>query len=150
MFQFFPVYLLCSTSSILQENLDAHVKRCPMQKQVRALQMQPFFKKGVNCGKDDEAEGLSSKSTEAKISCSGPYSESSEITSEMKRNAIYQMSKPEFSGLLKKIQSIYISICANIQDSYAIPEACDRWLKNQGDRYELLLLKMMFERLGLN
>ncbi|RWR94504.1 tRNA:m4X modification enzyme TRM13 [Cinnamomum micranthum f. kanehirae] len=120
--------------SILQENLDAHVKRCPMQKQVRALQMQPFFKKGVNCGKDDEVEGLSSKSTEAKISCSGPYSESSEITSEMKRNAIYQMSKPEFSGLLKKIQSIHISICSNIQDSYAIPEACDRWLKNQGDR----------------
>lgn len=146
----FLVYRFCCISSILQENLDAHVKRCPMQKQVQALQMQPFFKKGVNSGKDDEIEGLSSKSAEANFSCSKPCSESSDITSEMKRNAIYQMSVPEFSELLKKIQSIHSSISSNIQDSYAMPEACNRWLKKQVDRYELLLFKMVFVHLGLN
>lgn len=138
----FLVYRFCCISSILQENLDAHVKRCPMQKQVQALQMQPFFKKGVNSGKDDESE--------ANFSCSKPCSESSDITSEMKRNAIYQMSVPEFSELLKKIQSIHSSIFSNIQDSYAMPEACNRWLKKQVDRYELLLFKMVFVHLGLN
>ncbi|XP_058076902.1 uncharacterized protein LOC131225390 [Magnolia sinica] len=136
--------------SILQENLDSHVKRCPLLKQVQALQMQPFYQKGVNGGEDEDCstsytgtetsnskevkDPISSKSSQAKISSIKPCSESLDTGSYMKRGAIYKMSIPEFSELLKKIKSIHSSVFSYIQDSYTIPEACDRWLKKQVDR----------------
>ncbi|XP_077219311.1 methyltransferase isoform X2 [Tasmannia lanceolata] len=123
--------------SILRENLDAHVKRCPLQKQVHQLQMQPFYKKGVNGGRDeDSSELITSDKVEEHPSSkfTKSCSESSDISSEMKRNAIYKMSVPEFTELLTKIKSIHTSITSSMQDSYAIPEACSIWIKTQVDR----------------
>jgi len=55
--------------------------------------------------------------------------------SEMKRKAIFAMSGQEFHALLEKIQSAHSAICQNnIQDSYLLPNACDKWFNAKLDR----------------
>ncbi|KAL9360253.1 hypothetical protein Peur_048376 [Populus x canadensis] len=42
--------------SVLKENLESHVKRCPLLKQAQSLSLQPFYQKGINAGKEEEEE----------------------------------------------------------------------------------------------
>ncbi|XVE77501.1 hypothetical protein DITRI_Ditri13aG0067800 [Diplodiscus trichospermus] len=112
--------------SVLQENLEGHLKRCPLLKQLKSLNTQPFYQKGVNTGKEGEQEEL-----ETLI----PTSESFDnVTSEMKRNAVYSLNITEFFDLIKKIESVHDQICKDIKDSYKIPEACGIWIKREIDR----------------
>ena len=39
---------------MLIENLDWHVKRCPLLKQDQSLTLQPFHQKGINAGRDND------------------------------------------------------------------------------------------------
>ncbi|KAG9459903.1 hypothetical protein H6P81_004411 [Aristolochia fimbriata] len=119
--------------SILQENLEAHIKRCPSVKQAQALQAQPFYKKGVNGGMDevDEVEEVLARSN---ISFNKPFLESSVLSSVAKRDAICRLSVVELSQLFGKIKSIHNSFASTILESYAIPEACSRWLNQQVER----------------
>ncbi|PSS06067.1 TRNA:m(4)X modification enzyme like [Actinidia chinensis var. chinensis] len=55
------------------------------------------------------------------------------ITSEMKRNAVYNMTATELSKLISKIQAVHSSICTDIQDSYKIPQACGVWINREVD-----------------
>ncbi|KDP35241.1 hypothetical protein JCGZ_09400 [Jatropha curcas] len=98
--------------SVLKENLDGHVTRCPLLKQTQCLSLQPFYQKGINAGKEEEED----------------------ITSEMKRNAIYGMTVSEFCKLIKKIESIHALICKDIVESYKMPEACNVWIRREIDR----------------
>ncbi|XP_057995746.1 uncharacterized protein LOC110661741 isoform X2 [Hevea brasiliensis] len=98
--------------SVLQENIDGHVRRCPLLKQAQSLSLQPYYQKGINAGKEEDDD----------------------ITSEMKRSAVYSMTVSEFYKLIKKIESIHASICDNILESYKIPEACNMWIKREVDR----------------
>lgn len=100
-------------SSVLQENLEGHVKRCPLLKQTQSLSLQPYYQKGINAGKEED----------------------NAITSEMKRIAVYSMTVSEFYELIKKIESIHATICDDILESYKIPEACNMWIKREVDRY---------------
>ncbi|XP_065859839.1 tRNA:m(4)X modification enzyme TRM13 [Euphorbia lathyris] len=98
--------------SVLKENLDWHVKRCPLLKQQMSLSTQPFYQKGINAGKEEDDD----------------------ITSEMKRKAVYSMTVAEFCKLIGKIESVHASICKDIPESYKIPEACSMWIKREVDR----------------
>ncbi|KAK1315906.1 hypothetical protein QJS10_CPA05g00114 [Acorus calamus] len=106
--------------SILKENMDTHIKRCPFEKQNQELKTQPFYKKGVNGGGRDDPESLMKKT------CI--------ITSDMKRNMIYKLGVHEYLELVGKIESIHKSLCSFIKDSYVMPEACEGWLASQIDR----------------
>ncbi|XP_057965859.1 uncharacterized protein LOC131156304 isoform X2 [Malania oleifera] len=55
-------------------------------------------------------------------------------TSEMKRNAVYSMSVPEFFKLISKIESVHVLICKDVRDSYKMPKACEIWIKREADR----------------
>lgn len=109
---------------MLRENLEGHVKRCPLLKQTQTLAVQPFYRKGINAGEEDS---LSSENPDSGLSdC---------ISSEMKRNIVYGMSGAEFHRLLGKIRALHDLICKDIQDSYKIKGACNMWIKGEIDRY---------------
>ena len=112
------------SSSVLRENLEWHVKRCPLLKQTQSLAVQPFYQKGINAGEEDS---ISSDELASGFSDS--------ISSEMKRNIVYGMSGAEFHRLLAKIRALHGLICKDIQDSYRIKEACNMWIKGEIDRY---------------
>ncbi|KAH9691940.1 tRNA:m(4)X modification enzyme [Citrus sinensis] len=114
-----------SSFSVLKENLDGHVKRCPLLKQVQSLSQQPFYHKGINAGKEDDEEELGAVTSTAV---------EDNVTSEMKRNAVHSMTVPEFCNLIKKIESVHALICNGICDSFKIPEACGMWIKREIDR----------------
>ncbi|KAA0058561.1 tRNA:m(4)X modification enzyme TRM13-like protein isoform X1 [Cucumis melo var. makuwa] len=108
--------------SVLRENLQGHVKRCPLLKQTQSLAGQPFYQKGINAGEEDL------------MSANGPDSGLSDsISSEMKRNIVYGMSGDQFHRLLGKIRALHDLICKDIQDSYQIKEACNMWIKGEID-----------------
>ncbi|KAK9287987.1 hypothetical protein L1049_016432 [Liquidambar formosana] len=111
--------------STLLKNLEGHIKRCPLLKQVQSLTLQPYYQKGINGGKEDEKE-------EETLTPTLGFLENT--TSEMKRNAVYNMTVPEFSNLVSKIEAIHSSICNDIRDSYKVPEACGVWIKREVDR----------------
>ncbi|OAY62550.1 tRNA:m(4)X modification enzyme TRM, partial [Ananas comosus] len=98
--------------SVLQENLDSHVKRCPLRKQAEALEAQPYYSESINAGDPDEII----------------------VSSAAKRSAIYNLSVLEFYDLVDKIRSVHSAAATALQDSYVVPEACEAWLKGQIDR----------------
>ncbi|VFQ87242.1 unnamed protein product [Cuscuta campestris] len=105
-----------SSHSVLKENLQSHLKRCPLLKQAQSLSLQPFYQKGVNAGADIESiNGVSS------------------LTSEMKRKSVYSMSVAQFSELIAKIRSVHASICNSVPDSFKISQACRVWIDLQAD-----------------
>lgn len=110
---------------MLQENLEGHVKRCPLLKQTVALSGQRFYQKGINAGNEEEEE-------ENMGSCSV-------VTSEMKRNLLYSMTVSKFHQLIKKIEDVHGGICKDIKDSYLSPEACNIWFNKEIDRLVLSL-----------
>lgn len=115
---------------MLKENLDWHVKRCPLLKQVQSLTLQPFYQKGINAGRDNEKEKV-----EDLVAINKPGSDSLDnISSEMKRRAVYGMSAPDFCKLIEKIEAVHGLICKDIRDSYKMPEACNVWMKREIDR----------------
>ncbi|KAK9950437.1 hypothetical protein M0R45_005929 [Rubus argutus] len=123
--------------SVLQENLEGHLRRCPLLKQVESLTHQPFYQKGINAGKEEdpeERETLSRKRVEDSALADEPKSRAfNNILSEMKRT-VYSMSVPDFLKLIEKIESVHKSICKDIQESYKIPDACGMWIKREVDR----------------
>ncbi|KAL2935011.1 tRNA:m(4)X modification enzyme TRM13 [Bienertia sinuspersici] len=117
-------WVLCpidSSHSVLEENLEAHIKKCPLLKQAQSLSVQPYYQKGINQGKDESA--LNAEELEVNI-----------VTSEMKRNWVHNLGIPQFYELLSKIRSLHRSICKDIEFSYEIPHACEVWIKRQIDR----------------
>lgn len=127
-------------SSVLQENLESHCKRCPLLKQAHSLSLQPFYQKGINSGKEED--DIICKATiptgthdDVDADADALIKDSFDnITSEMKRKAVYAMNVTDFSKLITKIQSIHASICNDICDSHKIPNACDIWINRQVDR----------------
>ncbi|BBG98557.1 tolB protein-related protein [Prunus dulcis] len=113
----------------MRQNLEGHVRRCPLLKQVQSLTLQPFYQKGINAGKEEDQEELETfrpKGADDLESSNDPASGSLDnILSEMKRNAVYSMTK---------IEHVHESICKDIQDSYQVPEACGIWIKREVDR----------------
>ncbi|XP_043698371.1 tRNA:m(4)X modification enzyme TRM13-like [Telopea speciosissima] len=54
----------------------------------------------------------------------------------MKRNALYNMTVPEFSELMRKIELIHGSISSEIHELYNIPEVWGMWI-NKGIDWKL-------------
>lgn len=125
-FVFDLFFVICPyDSSVLEENLQSHLKRCPFFKQAQSLSLQPFYQEGINAGKEEEEEGEQN------------------FSSEMKRNAVHGMTLLEFSQLINKIKSVHASICSDIRDSFKIPQACDIWTNRQVDRCSTIVLFRM-------
>lgn len=112
---------------MLEENLESHLNRCPLLKQTQSLSRQPFYRKGINAGSDDDEE----KEEKSKSDCV--------FTSEMKRSAVYSMAVPYFLDLIGKIKSVHADVCSTIPDSYRIPEACSIWTNREVDKYSLTI-----------
>ncbi|KAL0389763.1 UNVERIFIED_CONTAM: tRNA:m(4)X modification enzyme TRM13 [Sesamum calycinum] len=113
--------------SVLEENLQSHLNRCPLLKQAQSLSSQPFYQKGINAGREYEEEEGEEMDVVPKDSI---------FTSEMKRTAIYAMSAPKFLGLIAKIKSVHAAICNNIPESFRIPEACRIWTNREEMPYQ--------------
>ncbi|TQE11520.1 hypothetical protein C1H46_002895 [Malus baccata] len=123
--------------SVLSENLEGHVRRCPLLKQVESLTNQPFYQKGINAGKEDDHDEIESLGVEGPgdlASSNEPVLGALDIVSEMKRNAVYSMTVPDFYKLVEKIESVHESLCKDIRDSYKVTEACAMWIKREVDR----------------
>ncbi|RLN20051.1 hypothetical protein C2845_PM02G42510 [Panicum miliaceum] len=99
--------------TVLEENLEAHVGKCPLKKQVAALAAQPYYSKGINSGGAEAGRG---------------------ITSAEKRAAVYRLTEDEFRGLLGKIRSVHAAAAVAMRESYLITGACDKWMGGQVDR----------------
>ncbi|XP_061369030.1 uncharacterized protein LOC133311916 isoform X2 [Gastrolobium bilobum] len=116
---------------MLEQNLNWHVKRCPLLKQVQSLSLQPFYQKGINAGSDgeqqeEETSGVDDSSLSTMT-----------VSSEMKRNALHRMSLPEFCNLIEKIESFHESLSKDIQDSFQMPEVCSLWIKSRVEERKL-------------
>nr|CAB3497582.1 unnamed protein product [Digitaria exilis] len=99
--------------TVLEENLEAHVGKCPLKKRVAALAAQPYYSKGIN---------------------SGGAEAGSFITSAEKRAAVYRLTEDEFRGLLGKIRSVHAAAAVAMRESFMITDACDKWMGGQIDR----------------
>uniref|UniRef100_A0A804P6E5 tRNA:m(4)X modification enzyme TRM13 n=1 Tax=Zea mays TaxID=4577 RepID=A0A804P6E5_MAIZE len=99
--------------TVLEENLEAHVGKCPLKKQVAALTAQPYYSKGINSGTPEAGCG---------------------VTSAEKRAAVYRLTEEEFRLLLGKIRSVHAAVAAPIRESNLITAACDKWMSGQVDR----------------
>ncbi|KAL4572192.1 hypothetical protein LXL04_018961 [Taraxacum kok-saghyz] len=107
-------WILCSidpSHSVLESNLENHLRRCPLLKHNNSLSLQSFYQKGINGG-DEEDE---------------------DVSSESKRMAVHSIAAPELIKLFRKIKSVHALICKNIQDSYNVPEACRMWIDRSVD-----------------
>lgn len=104
-------------SPVLKENLESHLKRCPLLKQAQSLSHQPYYQKAINAGMEDQGE-----------------EGAADLNSESKRKSVYAMNLPEFLELIRKIKSIHASICNDTQDSFKNPVACATWTNRQVDR----------------
>ena len=103
---------------MLIENLDWHVKRCPLLKQAQSLTLQPSYQKGINAGRDNDDQEEEEK-VEDLAAIKKPGSESlNDISSEMKRRVVYGMSEPDFCKLIGKFEAVHGLIWKDIQDSY--------------------------------
>ncbi|KAG9144362.1 hypothetical protein Leryth_024502 [Lithospermum erythrorhizon] len=107
--------------NVLEENLESHLKRCPLLKQSQSLSSQRYYQKGINAGKENEKEEDEDEAHEV-------------VTSEMKRNVVYALNVQELFSLIDKIKSIHASICKEIQESFKIPEACHLWTNREVDK----------------
>lgn len=108
---------------MLNEKLKKHIKKCPSVKQAQSLSAQPYYRKGINCGCANELEGVK---------------EEEDVSSELKRKAVYSMTAFQFTSLLNKLMAVHQAICSDIPDSYKAPMACGMWIKGEVDRYETL------------
>ncbi|GMH02243.1 hypothetical protein Nepgr_004082 [Nepenthes gracilis] len=104
--------------SVLDKNLRGHAKRCPLVKQIQSLSLQPYYRKGINGGRDESAE----------------KDEEADVSSETKRNSVHNMSVTQFIELLSKIRTVHGALRKDIRDSYKMPEACNLWIKREVDR----------------
>ncbi|KAF4346345.1 uncharacterized protein LOC115707541 isoform X1 [Cannabis sativa] len=124
--------------SVLKENLESHVKRCPHMKQVQSLTVQPFYQKGINSGTEGST-GEDRAITASNGNLALPDDDkldsgvAEHVTSELKRNAVHSLSVSQFCKLIEKIECIHESVCKDIRDSYKIPEACEKWIKREFD-----------------
>lgn len=120
---------------MLKENLEGHIKRCPLIKQVQSLTLQPFYQKGINAGEEEDQEEEQITNISNLALPNKPASGTLDyVASEFKRNSVYSMTVPEFYELIGKIESVHALICKDIRDSYKIPEACGIWIKREVDR----------------
>ncbi|KAK3145587.1 hypothetical protein QOZ80_3BG0254800 [Eleusine coracana subsp. coracana] len=99
--------------TVLEENLEEHIGKCPQKKQAAALAAQPYYSKGVNSGGGE-------------VGCG--------VTSAEKRAAVYRLTKEEFRGLLEMIRSVHAATAVAMRESYLITDACDKWMRGQVDR----------------
>ncbi|CAN6297178.1 unnamed protein product, partial [Urochloa humidicola] len=99
--------------TVLEENLEAHVGKCPLKKRAAALAAQPYYSKGINSGGAEAGRG---------------------ITSAEKRAAVYRLTEDEFRGLLGKIRSVHAVAAVAMRESYLITDACGKWMGGQVDR----------------
>ncbi|XP_026457235.1 tRNA:m(4)X modification enzyme TRM13 homolog isoform X1 [Papaver somniferum] len=111
---------------ILGENVEAHIKVCPFFKQAQSLMLQPFYKKGINSGREED-------SVLGNVEEVGTLVNGSEdiITSVMKRNAVYKMTVFEFYELIRKIEAVYVLTYSDIRESFKEPEACGIWMNRE-------------------
>ncbi|KAK4781926.1 hypothetical protein SAY86_016028 [Trapa natans] len=119
--------------SVLQDNLESHVKRCPLLKQAQSLSLYPYFQKGINAGNDDE-ERVPPNLCRTALPSNYPSTSSDHASSEMKRNAVYSLTLPRFCALIDKIKTLHESISKEIRDSFRVPEACNKWIRREVDR----------------
>ncbi|KAI4332112.1 hypothetical protein L6164_017048 [Bauhinia variegata] len=124
--------------SVLEKNLEGHVKRCPFLKQAESLSLQPFYRKGINAGDEGEQEEKQTlpfnDSRLPNIPITSPLDN---ISSEMKRNAVHAMTLPELCNLIEKIESVYELFSKDIQESYQMPETCNLWIKSEVEERKL-------------
>ncbi|KAM0928284.1 hypothetical protein ACQ4PT_002389 [Festuca glaucescens] len=100
--------------TVFQENLEAHVGKCPFRKHADALAAQPYYSKGVNSGGGEAGGGV--------------------VTSAAKRSSVHKLSEQEFWGLVAKIRSAHAAAAVQMRESHVAPDACDKWMKGQVDR----------------
>uniref|UniRef100_A0A0D9ZFD4 tRNA:m(4)X modification enzyme TRM13 n=1 Tax=Oryza glumipatula TaxID=40148 RepID=A0A0D9ZFD4_9ORYZ len=99
--------------TVLEENLEAHVGKCPLKKQAAALAAQPFYSKGINSGGGEGGGG---------------------VTSAAKRALVHKLTKDELRALIEKIKLAHASAAMAMRDSFLVTDACDNWMRNQVDR----------------
>ncbi|KAL5218706.1 hypothetical protein ABZP36_019390 [Zizania latifolia] len=99
--------------TVLEENLEAHVSKCPLKKQAAVLAEQPFYSKGINSAGGEGRGG---------------------VTSAAKRAAVHRLTEDELRALIEKIRSVHKAASVAMRESYLVTDACDKWMRNQVDR----------------
>ncbi|KAI4331888.1 hypothetical protein L6164_016838 [Bauhinia variegata] len=127
-----------SVISVLEKNLEGHVKRCPFLKQAESLSLQPFYQKGINAGDEGEQEEKQTLAfNDSRLPNIPNSSPLDNISSEMKRNAVHAMTLPELCNLIEKIESVHELFSKDIEESYQMPETCNLWIKREVEERKL-------------
>ncbi|CAM0877705.1 unnamed protein product [Alopecurus aequalis] len=100
--------------TVFEDNLEAHVGKCPFRKHADALAAQPYYSKGINSG--------------------GGESGAATVTSAAKRASVHKLSEEEFWGLVAKIRSAHAAAAVQMRESHIAPDACEKWMRGQVDR----------------
>lgn len=110
--------------------MDAHVKKCPLKKQMESLESKSYYSKGIN----REVGGLI---------------EGGNVSSEVKRKVIYEMNVGEFNELVRKIKDAYISLRVDLKESFLEPDACKKWIDQQVNRKVPYELKHVMQQVSI-
>lgn len=145
--------------TILQEDIDNHMKKCPAVKQLDRFEHQLYHRKGINAGSDDdngaeetlddvsservysiESQRLSNGTPLKSKAFSGDDSLAQEnaypfLSSASKRVAVSALSGPDFGNLVAKIDKAFAQACGEkLEEAIMQPQACRRWLDGERDR----------------
>ncbi|KAJ3669313.1 hypothetical protein LUZ60_011263 [Juncus effusus] len=101
-----------SSHSVFQDSLDSHIKKCPLRKQIDALNAQPYYSKSINSGDSDEPT----------------------VNSAEKRKSVLSLQISDFINLISIIKNIHSSVVLKFNDSFLVPESCENLLNGQIDR----------------
>ncbi|EFJ09751.1 hypothetical protein SELMODRAFT_427800 [Selaginella moellendorffii] len=112
--------------TVLEHKIAAHLRKCPAAKLERDAKNRPYFSPGVNAGSDCDCEEEGKDSVE----------------SGSRRAAIESLPKDKFEELVMKIEVAHSSCFRSergtgvslLQESFATPSACAKWLCSNVDR----------------
>ncbi|XP_057844079.1 tRNA:m(4)X modification enzyme TRM13 isoform X2 [Cryptomeria japonica] len=79
--------------TILQVDVAAHVKKCPLVKQIEALKLKPYYEEGINSGSDGEDDSNCSSLSSIHGKCTLPREVEGIWTSEIGDNASFEGDK---------------------------------------------------------
>lgn len=126
---------VCST--ILEENVEAHVKKCPATKLSKLSELQSYFSQGVNAGCDgedchDTSSNLRDCNGAVDTSVEGDKSPSSAV----KRKAIAGLSEDQFREFVRRIEFAHEVCCLGTEDEEIYqPPQCSKWWDPDRDRF---------------
>jgi tRNA:m4X modification enzyme len=118
----------------LEENVEAHVKKCPATKISRLSEIQSYFCQGVNARSEEEGKYVPLLNLNSDVGRS--LEDDKSRTSAEKRKANAGLSEIQFGEFVKRIESAHEACCLGSEDEQFLqPQECLKWWDPDRDRF---------------